>query len=167
MWGNSKCMNEHYQVNTFKKLTHWHWNYGPLQFCNHCSLRKSILYTSHNSSNIFFAVFPCFARSQSTFVCKPLRAKCFYIMDMSQNDSNAAGFLYHWIPLSAGVWGFSSCRGEQQAQGCWVNAIYWRSCMLILSVRYYSLNTGNLWTKSIDCSAAHVNFKWAARCLET
>lgn len=107
----------------------------------------SSLYMSYNSNDFF--LFLCFTCSQSALVCMSLMAKCFYVMNIS-----IAGFLY--LPVSEGL------SPQRRATGCRMNSICWRSCVLILSVRYHFFYTGNLPTKKIDCSAVHVNFKYAA-----
>lgn len=91
----------------------------------------------------------CFICSQSALVCDPPSAKRFHIMNMLPNFCKTAYFFYHCISLSVSVWGFYPCWAEQQAEGCSMNAICCRSCMLILSVMYHS---GNMYTVNIDCS---------------
>ena len=55
-----------------------------------------------------------------------------------------------------------SCRGEQEAARCWMNAICWRSCLLIPSgIIGFTLETYRTKSKNTDSSADHVKFKWA------
>lgn len=87
--------------------------------------------------------FLCFACSQSALVCKPLSAKWFCIMNFP-----GAGYLYLLV---------CKCLSLLRT-GCQMKAICWRSCMVLLSVRYHCFDAGNLSTKKIDCSAVLVNF---------
>lgn len=114
--------SQYLQVNTDMRIRHtWNnvtqrmwfmWQISQRLSC-HYSPQCSVIYRSYNSNDFFNAAlsFPLF--TFRALVYKPLNAKRFYIMDVSQNDSFSIFNADFFLPLSV-----SQRQGEQQAEGC-------------------------------------------------